>query len=1091
MEIDTNVDIVPQGTISEPPSAIPDTISLEKPPTLQQVPQEQEPKPASPPPITAPPTNAVDVTADVVVENPPETSQPTPGDGEPSAPSMIQSPPPPRVDSAVSPADSQPPVPPPNQLQPPPAGSAGAGARDSNRHLNVHDALGYLDAVKNKFQNNPDVYNDFLEIMKDFKSQRIDTPGVIQRVSTLFKGHPALIQGFNTFLPPGYRIECSTDPQDVNIILVTTPHGTMTQSTTGLLHVSSGPSNAGGLGPQDSNLASGSQGDFGNAPGPIQGASSSGFLSGFGTREHNTHFEPTEQAIEYVNRIKQRYADDPASYHHFLKLLEKFNKNPGEQHQVLQQIIQLFRNAPDLLDEFKLFLPADRSAYADLLGMFGHIAADNEKESSKAGASAKRKDKADSSTEKSNPSPQKRKRKPVEKDVPSTKAVGPSKAKKPKTHHPAPEPSPPPPSQHPSPQVFQRAPSPVFAPPFQHVHVHAGSSHMVHPVPPPVIEPQMLDDNTFFERVRDFLNNRETYDEFLKLVNLFTQDVIDLRALVYQASSFLGESELMAQLKEIVGWEEKERRDMENEAANAPKPLLKPSKADLTIRYGPSYRKLPPNYQLAYDIEDIGVLQDGVKLVLSFLDRTHGQIGAPDRRKIEGFLRKFIPLFFMFYPREFDTAFEVNGDEESEMMSDGLGSVLGDDESGSVAGSTRSKNGKKSGIADIRKKLLRTQQEKTSRKTRSIASAPGSRASSPPMSNGNGMDIDPPRSTAPMTNGVRRIATNTVKGYKPPSASSRKNNSRRGTFYANTPIYVFLRLLNLLYSRLLLCKRLGEELAGAAKQSANGVPEGASHMMLDGVPAPEHIGNAAEHFYSHLLECCEKLFDNVIDQATFEDTARYMFGMKAYNVFTLDKVIGALIKQVQIILADSKNKELVQLLQRERENPSFSTQDQVNYRRKAESVIGMDEHLYKINYIRESCTFTVELLGKEDPRSDDSPAMIERWSQYMDSYQKDIPDDAVTSKGKVPFLKRNLRLKASLPPTFISHSGLEIQICMRTYRLFYVMGSEDSFNYRYPPDDLQKLQQCVSAQVGKRRSWLDKVDKDGWTSSPRSSKTVA
>ena len=69
-------------------------------------------------------------------------------------------------------------------------------------------------------------------------------------------------------------------------------------------------------------------------------------------------------------------------------------------------------------------------------------------------------------------------------------------------------------------------------------------------------------------------------------------------------------------------------------------------------------------------------------------------------------------------------------------------------------------------------------------------------------------------------------------------------------------------------------------------------------MMIDGVPAPEHIGNAAEHFYSHLLECCEKLFDNVIDQSTFEDTARYMFGMKAYNVFTLDKVIGALIKQV-------------------------------------------------------------------------------------------------------------------------------------------------------------------------------------------------
>ena len=59
-----------------------------------------------------------------------------------------------------------------------------------------------------------------------FKSQSIDTPGVIERVSTLFRGHPGLIQGFNTFLPPGYRIECSIDQGDNNMITVTTPSGT-------------------------------------------------------------------------------------------------------------------------------------------------------------------------------------------------------------------------------------------------------------------------------------------------------------------------------------------------------------------------------------------------------------------------------------------------------------------------------------------------------------------------------------------------------------------------------------------------------------------------------------------------------------------------------------------------------------------------------------------------------------------------------------------------------------------------------------------------------------------------------------------------
>ena len=43
------------------------------------------------------------------------------------------------------------------------------GAAD--RQLNVTDALSYLDAVKIQFHDRPDVYNVFLDIMKDFKSQ--------------------------------------------------------------------------------------------------------------------------------------------------------------------------------------------------------------------------------------------------------------------------------------------------------------------------------------------------------------------------------------------------------------------------------------------------------------------------------------------------------------------------------------------------------------------------------------------------------------------------------------------------------------------------------------------------------------------------------------------------------------------------------------------------------------------------------------------------------------------------------------------------------------------------------------------------------
>lgn len=61
--------------------------------------------------------------------------------------------------------------------------------------------------------------NQILNDSHLFCHYSIDTPGVISRVSQLFKGHPDLIMGFNTFLPPGYKIEVQTN----DLVNVTTP----------------------------------------------------------------------------------------------------------------------------------------------------------------------------------------------------------------------------------------------------------------------------------------------------------------------------------------------------------------------------------------------------------------------------------------------------------------------------------------------------------------------------------------------------------------------------------------------------------------------------------------------------------------------------------------------------------------------------------------------------------------------------------------------------------------------------------------------------------------------------------------------------
>jgi hypothetical protein len=78
--------------------------------------------------------------------------------------------------------------------------------RPEVRELRVEDALSYLDRVKLEFGDRPSIYNEFLGIMKDFKNHILDTPGVIMKVSQLFRGYNHLILGFNMFLPDGYRI---------------------------------------------------------------------------------------------------------------------------------------------------------------------------------------------------------------------------------------------------------------------------------------------------------------------------------------------------------------------------------------------------------------------------------------------------------------------------------------------------------------------------------------------------------------------------------------------------------------------------------------------------------------------------------------------------------------------------------------------------------------------------------------------------------------------------------------------------------------------------------------------------------------------
>ncbi|RHN65250.1 putative transcription regulator Others family [Medicago truncatula] len=86
------------------------------------------------------------------------------------------------------------------------------------KKLSVGDALSLLAAVKRRFgYEKREKYGSFLQIMKDFKAERIDARDVKLRVYELLDGHEDLISKFNIFLPAEYEIKLPLDRDDDHV----------------------------------------------------------------------------------------------------------------------------------------------------------------------------------------------------------------------------------------------------------------------------------------------------------------------------------------------------------------------------------------------------------------------------------------------------------------------------------------------------------------------------------------------------------------------------------------------------------------------------------------------------------------------------------------------------------------------------------------------------------------------------------------------------------------------------------------------------------------------------------------------------------
>lgn len=86
--------------------------------------------------------------------------------------------------------------------------------RIRSREIVIADSIAYLDKVKRTLSDQPQLYNEFIDVLKEFKSDVIGTIDLMKRIAHLFKNHSELILDLNAFLPPGYKMKKINDEKD-------------------------------------------------------------------------------------------------------------------------------------------------------------------------------------------------------------------------------------------------------------------------------------------------------------------------------------------------------------------------------------------------------------------------------------------------------------------------------------------------------------------------------------------------------------------------------------------------------------------------------------------------------------------------------------------------------------------------------------------------------------------------------------------------------------------------------------------------------------------------------------------------------------
>lgn len=352
-------------------------------------------------------------------------------------------------------------------------------------------------------------------------------------------------------------------------------------------------------------------------------------------------------------------------------------------------------------------------------------------------------------------------------------------------------------------------------------------------------------------------------------------------------------------------------------------------------------------HQLEYSFGDLEVIADAARLIFVALESDrHQTYNGNEQDRIRGWLTDFLIRFYGLDPDKFQEQLESEVSSRHREQDEGA-----DGHESDVHPPTKSKAQHKSDW------LRRLALERRHGKEDSVASA--SKESTPMPGATSEMEVDEDVVVSDVPDTPPQPWINVANSDTSARHMAMDEAYPHTTFnlYANANIYCFFRLFEALYSRLLAIKQneANVQEAVARHKGANGKRKPAIELrMIDKGPDYFFLSvDGKQNYYTQILQMCEDILWGNGDLAHLEETLRRYYNQSGWQLYTIDRLVGAILRFVMNILGgDAKDKsvEITNLFMRDRERPDTTRKQEIQYRKQVER-LSKDGEVYRISYV--------------------------------------------------------------------------------------------------------------------------------------------